>query len=131
MYVLSRVLIFCKRISKLCRISAMLFHVDIMYLFKQAKNNVKKSMLQDVTLHSAREPFYAKKQNTLSGEATTVRGPGCDKGTTLRLRDIAVVPLMPIRTTWKLKIDKIILFWYPRLPLWHRLEIFSPTILLD
>ena len=29
--------------------------------------------------------------------ATTAKGPGCDEGTNLRLRDFAVVPLMPTR----------------------------------
>ena len=30
-------------------------------------------------------------------EATTATGPGCGEGTDLRLRDFAVVPLMPAR----------------------------------
>ena len=29
--------------------------------------------------------------------ATTAKGPGCDEGTNLRLRDFAIVPLMPTR----------------------------------
>ena len=73
--------------------------------------------------------FLRKKANharvhvpIFSGEATTVRGPGCDKVTNLRFSDIAVVPLMPIHTTWELRIDKIILFWYPRLPPWPSLK---------
>ena len=28
-------------------------------------------------------------------DATTAKGPGCDKGTNLRLHDFAVVPMMP------------------------------------
>ena len=30
-------------------------------------------------------------------DATTAKGPRCDEGTNLRLRDFAVVPLMPTR----------------------------------
>ena len=30
-------------------------------------------------------------------DATSANGPGCDEGTNLRLRDFAVVPLMPTR----------------------------------
>ena len=30
-------------------------------------------------------------------DATNAKGPGCDKRTNLRLRDFAVVPLMPTR----------------------------------
>ena len=30
-------------------------------------------------------------------DATTAKGPVCDEGTNLRLRDFAVVPLMPTR----------------------------------
>ena len=30
-------------------------------------------------------------------DATTAKGPGCHEGTNLRLRDFAVVPLMPTR----------------------------------
>ena len=30
-------------------------------------------------------------------DATTSKGPRCDEGTNLRLRDFAVVPLMPTR----------------------------------
>ena len=41
--VLSLVLIFCERISKLCKNPAMLFHVDMIYLAKQAKLDVEKS----------------------------------------------------------------------------------------
>ena len=29
------------------------------------------------------------------GDATSAKGPVCDEGTNLRLRDFAVVPLMP------------------------------------
>ena len=36
-------LIFCKRKSKLCKIAAMLFNVDMIYLAKQAKRDVEKS----------------------------------------------------------------------------------------
>ena len=36
-------LIFCKRMSKLCKNSAMLFHVDMIYHAKQAKRDVEKS----------------------------------------------------------------------------------------
>ena len=31
------------------------------------------------------------------GDATSAKSPGCDEGTNLRLRDFAVVPLMPTR----------------------------------
>ena len=41
--VLSLVLIFCERMSKLCKNLAMLFHVDMIYLAKQAKLDVEKS----------------------------------------------------------------------------------------
>ena len=34
---------FCKRMSKLCKNPAMLFHVDMIYLAKQAKRDVKES----------------------------------------------------------------------------------------
>ena len=34
---------FCKRMSKLCKNPAMLFHVDMIYLAKQAKRDVEKS----------------------------------------------------------------------------------------
>ena len=40
---LSLVLIFCKRISKLCKNPTMLFDVDMIYLAKQAKRDVEKS----------------------------------------------------------------------------------------
>ena len=40
---LSLVLIFCKIMSKLCKNPAMLFHVDRIYLAKQAKRDVEKS----------------------------------------------------------------------------------------
>ena len=33
----------------------------------------------------------------LHEDATTTKGPGCDEGTNLRLRDFAEVPLMPTR----------------------------------
>ena len=41
--ILSLVLIFCKRMSKLCKNPAMLFHVDMIYLAKQAKFDDEKS----------------------------------------------------------------------------------------
>ena len=37
-------------------------------------------------------------------DATTVTGPVCDEGTNLRLRDFAVVPLMPTRVSYDIKI---------------------------
>ena len=40
---LSLVLIFCKRMSYLCKNPAMLFHVDMIYLAKQAKRDVEKN----------------------------------------------------------------------------------------
>ena len=36
---------YCKRMSKLCKIPAMLFHVDMIYLAKQAKRDVEKALL--------------------------------------------------------------------------------------
>ena len=42
-YVLSLVLIFCKIMGLLCKYLAMLFHVDMIYLGKQAKCDVEKS----------------------------------------------------------------------------------------
>ena len=35
---------FCKRMSELCKNPAMLFHVDMIYLAKQAKRDVEKSL---------------------------------------------------------------------------------------
>ena len=36
-------------------------------------------------------------------EVTTATGPGCGEGTNLRLRDLAVVPLMPTHELNKVK----------------------------
>ena len=41
---LSLVLIFCERMSKLCKNPAMLFHEDMIYLAKQAKLDVEKKL---------------------------------------------------------------------------------------
>ena len=48
--------------------------------------------------------------------ATTAKGPGCDEGTNLRIRDFAVVRLMPTRVlplnylTKTVKVDKCFIF---------------------
>ena len=44
-------------------------------------------------------------------DATTAKGPGCDEGTNLRLRDFAVVPLMPTRVSAEMNTPK-----YQQLP---------------
>ena len=38
-------------------------------------------------------------------DATTAKGPGCDKGTNLRQRDCTVVPLMPTRDNAAFNLD--------------------------
>ena len=45
-------------------------------------------------LHTERVPTFVW---LFGDDATTAIGPVCDEGTNLRLRDFAVVPLMPTR----------------------------------
>ena len=107
--------------------SAMLFHVDSIYTVyrsKQANSNVVIALLRDDDRYQIKPitaflQFYVNApevcdflplstQNEKSkharvpifiGEVITVRGPGGGKGTHLRVRDFAVVLLMPTRTT--------------------------------
>ena len=43
--------------------------------------------------------YYFSAANCCFYDATTAKGPGCDEGANLRLRDFAVVPLMPTHVT--------------------------------
>ena len=62
----------------------MLFHVDMMFIAKQAKRDLEKSLFFVFSL-------------IFPDDATTAKCPRCDEGTNLRLRAFAVVHLMPTR----------------------------------